>query len=122
MEPEREIAAAPTVVNNPSGNDNAKPKPHGHLTPHLPIELDCAEDPRRQIHRHEPQRDRYDRDNEGESVEAQRDHTRDDGGDLHENKTAFDPVIEVVHRARLAERAPPTKLFLNAIDREWRHR
>src|SRR5215471_21021335 len=122
MEPERKVSAAPAVVNSPGDNENAKSKPNRHLTPHLPVELTRAEDPWGQIHRHEPQRDCYYRDNEWKPVEVQRDDAGDYCGDLHENPTALNPYIEVVHRARSAECAPPPQRVLNAKDRQWCHR
>jgi hypothetical protein len=41
---------------------------------------------------------------------------------IHENPAAFDPGIEIMDRTGLAEFSPPAEFFLNAKDRERRHR
>src|SRR6516225_4008805 len=101
MKPESEIASAFIVVGYPGQDDHAEPEPYRYLAPHFPVELGRAEDPWYQVHGHEPQRDRNDRNDEWKPVDPQRDDPRDDRGDLHENPAALDPDIEVSHRARL---------------------
>src|SRR5882762_4294498 len=120
VQPESKVAAAATIVDGPGDHENGKSEPHGHLAPHLEIELIDAEDPRGQIHRHEPQRDRDDRDDEGSAEEAERNDPGNDGGDVHEDPATLDPDIEVMNGAGPPEAAPPAKLCLDAIDRERR--
>src|SRR5260221_14338632 len=122
MEPEAEVAAASAVVDDPGDDHDAEAEPYRHFTPRLPIEVRSTDDPRRQIHRHEPQREGDNRDDEGESIKAERHDAGDDGGDLHEDPAAFDPDIEIANRARIAELTPPAELVLDAIDCERCHR
>jgi hypothetical protein len=65
--------------------------------------------------------DRDQGDDEGKAVIAQRDDAGRDRRNFHEDPTAFDPHIEVLHRSRLAELAPEAKRVLDAIDRKGRH-
>src|ERR1700730_16108952 len=99
MEPEREVAAASAVVDDPGDDHNAEAEPHRYLAPRFPVEVRSAENPRRQVHRHEPQREGDNRDDEGKPIEAERHDARDDGGDLREDLAGFDPGIDTAHRA-----------------------
>ncbi len=122
MQPEREVAIAAAIVHDPGHRENGQSEPYRHPALGLEIGMGSAAEPRRQIHRHEPQRERDDRNDKGEAEVAQRDDAGDNGRDLHEDPAALHPDVEVLHGSRLAELAPPAQLVLDAVDRERRHR
>src|SRR5262245_53146277 len=118
MEPERKVSTAWPAVDDPGDEQDTEPEPHGHDATLVPGELGAAEQPWREVHGHEPERNRDDRDDEREAVEPKRYDPGHDRGDLHEKTAAIDYTLKIAHGPRLTERAPEAERILNAIDRK----
>jgi hypothetical protein len=64
VQPEGKVAATLTAVDDIRDHQHRKAEPERHDATLVPGELGAADDPRREVHRHEPERERDDQHDE----------------------------------------------------------
>ena len=78
-------------------------------------------DPRDEVHRHEPERQRHHGHDEREWVEPQRHEARQDRDDLHRQPAALHPHVKSLIMSGTSGIAPPSERILDAEHREREH-